>query len=183
MKDVLAVVAAIVTFGIGVFVGLQNKAESAPHCPEKVQSVMPVRPKQLNFDQPAQKSRPEIIAEMVKNYHRYSDELNNIAVFNGKNVEQVAGTVQYVFDFGERFKNLRKEYNKHGLSDLEVGFTEKDLRQSEIKVYQKTIEGLNKVSALGGTNRCIWEGGCFGSKAEIDDLKRKIQEWHIAPLQ
>ena len=178
---------AIVTFvfGIGmVYLFIQNQSKptksqaAAPLRSANTQTSVATRPRMKS----AEERRNDMRVDITTTFRRYNDEFKNGAVYTG-DAEQIAGTIQYFYKFGQYFSELRKTAARNELTENDLGISEKQFRDAERNVYLRTLAGLDKLASVGFTNRCLFEGGCMGSKAEINDLKEKIREWDIAPLE
>lgn len=165
-KRIITVVVAVVTFGTGLFLG--NLINYQPS-PEKVQSVIPVRPTKFGYEKPATKEKPRssVIADFVGQWNRTREEYNRLSKFEAKDPDSFGGEIQALYRVGENFSELRKTMEINQLTPTEVGVSHQQLRRHEAIAYRRTLDAVYKLQKMGGTNRCIFEGGCFDTPEHI----------------
>ncbi len=176
-KRVVAIVSILVglaSFGIGTYFSNLFESETALPCPEQVKSVVPIKQNQVNYDRPAHKSRPEIIAQFVGTWNRTRDEYNYLSKFEAKTPDSFGGEIQALYRVGEKFSELRNVMEVNQLTSTEVGVSHQQLRRHEALIYRRTLDAVYKLQKMGGTNRCLFEGGCFDTPEHIRRIDSHI---------
>jgi hypothetical protein len=125
----------------------------------------------------AQQERDAAIVSAVQRFAYFKSELARYKQFDyPKNAEEAAGNVQFVFKMKESLDNLKADIERNQFSSLQIGYSKGQLNALRKDLYTETIRQIDILSRIGTTNRCIGEGGCFGSQAEIRQTRLGVKK-------
>lgn len=114
-----------------------------------------------------QNNRPKVIAQFVQQWNIAKGEYNSLRQFEKKDADSFGGEIQALYRMCEKFANLRQTLEVNQFIPTEVGVEHQELRRIEALTYRRTLDAVYELQKMGGTNRCLFEGGCMNDAEEI----------------
>lgn len=119
----------------------------------------------------------DAIRATVSSFAFYKNELKRAkSLPTPTDADSAAGITQYLYRLDDQLENVLKDVQTNQLKENEIGFTQSDVRLVQKRALMETLRSIRVIKRFGTTNRCIYEGGCFGSKSEIDSTIKGVRQ-------
>lgn len=166
-----------ISLGIGVYIGESQQTHAELTTPEPV-----VMPKCESIDPSLRRSkrdeRNQQIAFAVSQPIRIRQEFRNIQRGRYATLEELGQATRLSYKVAGQIDDLIKDIEVNQLRDSEIGYQTKDLKHLKREVLLNTLDMIDRVARRGGTDICLWEGGCLNNDESIGfrNTARTIRE-------
>lgn len=90
-------------------------------------------------------------------------------------IDEYAQMIRGSYQISGRLDDVIRDIEVNQIRENEIGFNTGDVRKVQKAAIKQTLQMIRQLRKKGTTNVCIYEGACFSTKAEIDEIIKDLQ--------